>query len=483
MCNGKVTDCVPDGTGRTKCNCDPIDKPHEGYSMTKSIGAFIIFLAATQDGLDIDKDITAHYGIPSPKPYPVTMRMMMAQVLGGDHRPGEQWRYDELGDMWMYLMPKVVEAATGHRSSYYMNQLSKELGLSPQFAWPEVDTQWYRGMRATCRDWARFSQLILNKGFWGGKYLISKTYFEQMSEPVKYAPYKEYSNPCYGLLVWRNANKTKHPGCCWEASRLPAPRCNEDTFIPGAVTDMTLIIGLYGQVAMTLPSVNTVVIGFGTDLRPIEPANIGYYPGVCKVLGLPCNKPDPVPQPKCGESLECTGISAQCFSGGAWNHSEPKPGKEQCVRCFQERLPMYEEKFPEAHAMVKNYCPKNALADMNFVRCFCGLTNVDANPFAPWPTTTTTTLRPDPFPPLPPPGPTPAPPPPPPQCLLKPSCIAAMHTYKCTKNGGRPCFGCLHRWQAKLSEAGCPSFADEHFAGKGFCWCGLGAQESAVQFV
>merc|ERR1711907_91146 len=53
-----------------------------------------------------------------------------------------------------------------------------------------------------------------------------------------------------------------------------------------------------------------------------------------------------------------------------------------------------------------------------------------------------------------------------------------MHAYKCTKNGGRPCFGCLHRWQAKLSEAGCPSFADEHFAGKGFCWCGLGAQES-----
>jgi len=389
------------------------------------------------------------------------------------------WRYDELGNMWMHLMPIVVEKATGHPASYYMNQLKTELGLSPEFAWEKVNSAWYRGMRATCRDWARFGQLILNKGYWGGKQLIAQTYFEQMSQPVKYAPFNEYSNPCYGMLVWLNANKSKHPGCCWEASRLPEPKCNEDTFMPGAVNDMTLIIGLYGQVAMTLPSVNAVVIGFGTDLRPIEPARIGYYPGVCKALGLPCNTPPPVPEQKCGHNLECTGITAQCFSGGAWNHSQPKPGRGECIECIRNRLPQYEVKFNEAHDMVKKWCPMDPRGMLKFLHCFC---YTDSNPFSPWPTTTTTTLPLSPFPPLPPPGPTPPPSPRLPPCMLGSGCLEAMQAFGCSRSGGKRCYRCLHRNQDQLSAAGCPSFRDEDFASRGFCWCGLGDGEG-VQIV
>merc|ERR1711988_923606 len=88
---------------------------------------------------------------------------------------------------------------------------------------------------------------------------IAKTYFEQMTEPTKYAPYNSYSNPCYGLLVWLNADKSKYPGCCWEASRLPDPKCNHETFMDGAVHDLTLNIGLYGQIVMTLASADTVI--------------------------------------------------------------------------------------------------------------------------------------------------------------------------------------------------------------------------------
>lgn len=379
----------------------------------------------------------------------------------------------------MHLMPKVVESATGHPASYYMGQLSKELGLSPEFAWKDVNTQWYRGMQATCRDWARFGQLLNNQGYWGGKQLIAKTYFEQMVEPTKYAPYNDYSNPCYGLLVWNNANKSKHPGCCWEASRLPEPKCNNETFMDGAVNDMSLIIGLYGQIAMTLPSVNAVVVGFGTDLRPIEPARIGYYPALCKPLGIPCNTPQPIPKPKCGEKFECTGMAAQCFSGGAWNHSEPTPGHEQCIRCFQERLPQYEAKFPEAHDMVKNYCPTTPSGMASFLHCFC---YTNSSPFSPWPTTTTTTLQHGPFPPLPSPVPTPAPPQPRYPCLLSAGCVEAVHAFKCERNKGSPCVSCLHQRQSDLSNAGCPDFGDGGFASRGFCWCGPNPSED-VQIV
>ena len=79
----------------------------------------------------------------------------------------------------------------------------------------------------------------------------------------------------------------------------------------GAVHDLTMHIGQKGQIVMTLQSADAVVVGFGRDLRPVEPARIGYYPGLCQALGIPCNNPPQVPNPKCGETLECTGVSAQ----------------------------------------------------------------------------------------------------------------------------------------------------------------------------
>jgi len=481
---------APDPPHAPKWSGPPEDKPHRGWSMTKTVGGFLTLLAATEDGLNIDADITKEYGIPSPKPYPVTLRMMMSQTIGGDHRPGELWRYDEMGDMWLHLFPKVILSATKHNASYYLNRMHSKLGLSAQFSWPTVDTEWYRGAAGSCRDWARFGQLILNQGAWGEEQLIDAKYIKQMQEPVKYAPYNEYSNPCYGMLLWVNADKSKHPGCCWEASRFPDPKCNNETFMTGAVHDLTLNIGLFGQVVMTLSSVNTVVVGFGRDLRPIEPARIGYYPGVCKMLGLPCNTPPEVPKTKCGELLQCTGMAAQCFSGGNWSHQQPAPGKEQCVSCFQNRLPAYETKFPESHEMMQDWCPTDHKKAMEYVKCFCGLTGEDANPFAPWPTTTTTTLPLSPAPPLPPPTPTPAPPAPPPACELTDKCIQGLEAhYECydmKRNGGHDCYRGIKTWQKTLTaNYSCPQLMNDSepiFESKAFCWCGLDNSPSSISW-
>merc|ERR1712190_466449 len=224
-----------------------------------------------------------------------------------------------------------------------------------------------------------------------------------------------------------------------------------ETFIDGGVHDMTLNIGLYGQVVMTLPSVNTVVVGFGTDLRPIEPVRIGYYPGLCNVLGIPCNKVPELPKPVCEEVLQCDGLVAQCYSGGGWNHSEPLPGGDQCIACFQERMPLNFAKFPESKPMVENNCPKGEAA-RKFMECFChGPKNSGgevSNPFGRWPTTTTTTPVPVPSPPWPrrPVPPTPAPPPP---CLFSESCLNMLNQKGCHQNlidgtGAYKCYKCMY---------------------------------------
>jgi len=230
-----------------------------------------------------------------------------------------------------------------------------------------------------------------------------------------------------------------------------------------------------------LGSVNTVVVGLGRDLRPIEPVRIGYYPGVCKALGIPCNTPPRVPRTKCGESLQCTGMAAQCFSGGSWSHKEPEPGRNQCVECFQNRLPHYEDRFPDAHKMVKNWCPQERNKAFDFIRCFCGLDTINANPFSPWPTTTTTTLPLVGPTPLPPYTPTPAPPYPGPACELPRSCIVGLESpkkcYNIKRNGGHNCYKGIKLWEKQLTTFFlCPNFTngDEPiFESKAFCWCGL----------
>merc|ERR1719271_1529406 len=113
--------------------------------MTKTVGFIMVLMAASKGELDIDADITAKYGIPSPKTYGVSCRMMMSMVLGGEVGPGQTWRYDELGDMWMRGIPKVILKATGKSATTWLQQLQQELGLSPSFTWSNVETQWGYG--------------------------------------------------------------------------------------------------------------------------------------------------------------------------------------------------------------------------------------------------------------------------------------------------------------------------------------------------
>jgi len=456
------------------------DQIFKGYSMTKTVGFLIMLMAASSGELDIDADITEKYGIPSPKTYGVSSRMMMSMVLGGETGPGELWRYDELGNMWLGMLPKVLYKATGKSATQWFQQLHASLGLSSRFTWPNVESQWAEGAQGTCEDWGRFAQLVLNDGYWGHTSIISPSFMQQAQEPVKYDPYDMYSNPCYGLGWWLNPDKQKYNGCCWEASRLPPPNCNNETFIQGATHKLTFTLGLYGQVLLAIPERNVTVVSLGKDLRPIEPIRIGVYPGVCKMLGLPCNTPPKVPAPKCGETLECLGMSAQCFSGyGAWGHEEPVPGGAECIQCFEQRVRDQSRNDTEAQGMIKENCPiDNPRVLSDYLECFC----YDGdNVFSPWPTTTTTTPPLKPMRPVPHPYTTPAPQQPLP-CDVSPQCWEALNNIRDRHNKTKCvdylqpgfCGICLHNhWGPgkDLAKAGCPTEVFDYET-VGLCLCG-----------
>ena len=118
------------------------DASHQGYSMTKTIGALIVGRAAQEGKLDIDSDITKKYGVKSPKPYPVTTRQIMSQSIAGSKGPGEEWEYDAVGTHWVNTLPKIVAAAAGEKSSsIWQRAFHVPLGLAKsfEFTFPGID--------------------------------------------------------------------------------------------------------------------------------------------------------------------------------------------------------------------------------------------------------------------------------------------------------------------------------------------------------
>jgi CubicO group peptidase (beta-lactamase class C family) len=68
-------------------------------------------------------------------------------------------------------------------------------------------TRWGGGLWINSEDLARYGLLILNKGNWNGKQLISEAFLRDAVTPSK-AP----NSPDYGYLWWLNTRGTKWPG-------------------------------------------------------------------------------------------------------------------------------------------------------------------------------------------------------------------------------------------------------------------------------
>jgi CubicO group peptidase (beta-lactamase class C family) len=268
---------------------------HDAFSMTKTLGAMIMLRLQTLGKIDIDKDITQAYGVKSPKPYPVTSRHIMTQSLNGNRGPGQSFAYDAFGSRWINRLPTIVKKATGKDAAHALEEMKKVLGLSDVFKWPLVDEAWNGESFGTCRDYARFGQLMLNKGAWKGQSspYITEDLMEQMVTPQKFGSYG-YSNPCYGLLTWLNGDKSKYPGTCEHAYPNIVDR-GQNTFLKDAPYDISMALGLNGEVVMVMPSQNTVVVSMGTTTGFVEVVR-RVYPALCKALGA-CGSPPSPPSP------------------------------------------------------------------------------------------------------------------------------------------------------------------------------------------
>ncbi|MCD8137173.1 MAG: beta-lactamase family protein [Parabacteroides gordonii] len=243
------------------------------FSMAKSIVSLAIG-AAIDDGFikDVDQPVSDFY--PEFQGYngkPLTLRHLLTMSAGVDFNeaysspfsPTTKLYYgddlqqialdmkeiEEPGVNFIYqsgvtqLLAFIVEKATGESISSYVSRKF----WTPMNA--EEDALWsldkkdgiekaYCCFNSNARDFARFGQLILNKGDWNGRQLISSSYLKEATTPDTSLLFKEYNetNHCYGFQFWHLS---------YNGMEIPYMR------------------GILGQYIFIIPDLNAVVVRLG----------------------------------------------------------------------------------------------------------------------------------------------------------------------------------------------------------------------------
>ena len=154
------------------------------------------------------------------------------------------------------LLALIVEKATGENiSSYVSRKLWTPLNAEEDALWSldkkDGIEKAYCCFNSNARDFARFGQLILNKGNWNGKQLVSESYIKEATTPDTNLIFKEYNetNLCYCFQFWHLTYK--------------------DMEIP-------YMRGILGQYVFAIPELNAVVVRLGHKRSDTRTAQ--HYP-------------------------------------------------------------------------------------------------------------------------------------------------------------------------------------------------------------
>lgn len=171
----------------------------------------------------------------------------------GDARPlrtpGTYWEYNDVRINQLSLallhlfgrpLPEVFDEA-----------LMQPLGATSDWRWEGYDdawvtlpdgrrvqsvpggTHWGAGVSISARDQARVGQLLLQRGTWQGRRLLSAEWIDRLSAPCPIAPY-------YGMLVWLNGERRR--------------------VLPSAGTQAVFMIGAGGHLTWLEPDRDLVVV-------------------------------------------------------------------------------------------------------------------------------------------------------------------------------------------------------------------------------
>lgn len=154
-------------------------------------------------------------------------------------KPGVRFEYQSGNSQ---LLGYIVEKATGmDLSTYAQKKIWDKIGAEHNAFWSldkeGGDEKSFCCMYATARDFGRLGKLILQKGKWNGKQVISTSYMNVMLTNPKMTTKEQVPNLRYGLHIW--------------------------TYL-GNVNPVYYCRGILGQYIISIPNENLVIVRLGS---------------------------------------------------------------------------------------------------------------------------------------------------------------------------------------------------------------------------
>ncbi len=235
-------------------------------SAGKTLTAFMVGMAQQENYLSITDKTSTYLGQGWTSCTPtqeekITIWHQLTMTSGLDDRVSDPFctidtclQYlADAGTRWAYhngpytLLDGVIENATGQTLNLYTNQKVKNpIGMDGLYLQQGYNNVFF----STARSMARFGLLILNKGNWNGKQILTDTsYFNAMVNS------SQNLNESYGYLWWLNGKNSY---------RIPQTQfLFSGSMNPNAPNDMIAALGKNGQFINVIPSQNMVWIRMG----------------------------------------------------------------------------------------------------------------------------------------------------------------------------------------------------------------------------
>jgi CubicO group peptidase (beta-lactamase class C family) len=181
-------------------------------------------------------------------------RVKDALSLPFDHKPGTYWEYQQSNVTW--LLNSVERAVYSEDiQAWAQDNLFTPLGI-PKGSWSwdrdrTGHTEGWAHLKMTGSAWARFGQLLLNKGRWGKRQLIRKDWVKKMTTP------SQKVNRAYGYLTWLNN------GLNYELPNVEGPDRGTGKLIATGPRQMYMFCGSGEQRVFVDPTRDLVIVRLG----------------------------------------------------------------------------------------------------------------------------------------------------------------------------------------------------------------------------
>jgi CubicO group peptidase (beta-lactamase class C family) len=179
-------------------------------------------------------------------------RVRDALSLKFDHTPGAHWEYQQSN---VSLLANVVQRAVGQDvQAWAQKELFSKIGIARgDWNWERDrsgNTEGWAHLHMTNGAWARVGQLLLQKGRWDGRKVISKTYLKAMIAPGKV-------NNAYGYLTWLNG------GGSFVLPNVEGEDTGTGQLVASGPRDMFLFAGSGEQRVFVIPSRDLIIVRLG----------------------------------------------------------------------------------------------------------------------------------------------------------------------------------------------------------------------------